>query len=143
MKYKQMLHILLSVFFYGTMLVLTLIAVNVHNARLPHVTASRLGSQEFKTEVTLEGGYTREVKRLVIGVPKELVDTDSVFVLTNREKNGMTYYYCRKVKVTYSLENEKYYAVENGISSMDTVILSGYEELTDGCEVFWVREDGR
>ena len=131
----------LSLLFYGTMLLLTLFAKNIHYARLPQVTAERLGKQRFSYAITIEG-YTTERTSSLPALPKELVDTNQVFILETKETDDFTYYYARKASVTIdkSKENADYYAIADGLDSRSMVILTGYEKLNDGEEVFLVKE---
>ena len=139
-KHRLLPLFLLLFLFYGIMFVLTFTAKDIHNARLPHVTAGPLSRQDFEYMVTPEGGMPRMVTSSLLAIPKELVDSEQVFVIYTEERNGMTYTYARKVFVTVSLENDMYYSVDGGIAFSDRIILSGYEELEDGCEVYIVKQ---
>lgn len=138
-RYRLLPLFLLSFLFYGIMLFLTVAAKDIHNARLPHVTAGSLSRQDFEHMVTPEGGMPRMVTSSLPAIPKELVDSGQVFSVYTEERNGMTYTYARRVSVTVSFENDMYYAVDGGIAFSDRIIFSGYEELEDGCEVYIVK----
>ena len=77
----------LSLLFYGAMLFLTIFAKNIHNARLPQVTAERLGKQHFSYTFTSEG-YTAKRTGSLPALPKELVDTNQVFILETHFHNS-------------------------------------------------------
>lgn len=140
LKWRLLPLILLSLCFYGGMLILTFTAKDIHNARLPKVTASRLATQKFEHSFKTEEGMMRIVTRSSMGIPKDIVDSGQVFSIYSEEKNGMRYTYAVRIPVEVSVENEEYYAVDSGITSQDMIILSGYEELEDGCEVYVVKK---
>ncbi len=130
--------ILLSVLFYGSMLVLTLIAKDVRNARLPRVTAQRLGTQKFTYSVS-NGAETRTTTALAI--PKHLVDSDQVYsllIIYNSETEE-TNCYVDKVSLTIdtSKENPDYYAVTDTSYTYTFFVTEGYEGLEDGDEVYY------
>lgn len=133
----------LSLTFYGIMLFLTLTAKDIHNARLPQVTANRLNKQSFTYTVTQEDGYTYEASKNREGIPKDVVDSGQIFIVTTITKEDMTYYYAKRTTVTIdtTLNNDTYYALDSSVSLRDMVILTGYEELEDGDEVYIVKED--
>ncbi len=132
----------LSLLFYGAMLFLTIFAKNIHNARLPQVTAERLGKQHFSYTFTSEGYTTKRTSSLP-SLPKELVDTNRIFVLETKETDDFTYYYARKASVSIdkSKENADYYAIADGLDSRAMIIVSGYEKLNDGDEIFLVKKE--
>lgn len=132
---------LLSLLFYGAMLLLTLFAKDIHNARLPQVTAERPGKQEFTYTVTIEN-YTVERTGSHTALPKDMVDSGKVFTLKSVMKDDFTYYYAEQVSVVVdtSKENTDYYAISEGLSSRDIVIMTGYENIKDGDEVYLVQE---
>lgn len=133
---------ILSLLFYGAMLLLTLFAKDIHNARLPQVTAERPGKQPFSYTATFEG-YTLERTVSYTALPKDMVDAGKVFTLKTLVQDNFTYYYAEQVSVVVdaSKENADYYAISEGLSSRDIVIMSGYETLNDGDEVYLIQEE--
>lgn len=130
--------ILLSVLFYGSILVLTFIAEDVRNSRLPKVTAQRLGTQKFTYEVTISNG-TETRTTTALAIPKHLVDSDQVYsllILYNSETEE-THCYVQKVSLTIdkSKENPDYYAVMD--SNYLLFVTEGYEGLEDSDEVYY------
>lgn len=133
---------ILSLLFYGVMLMLTLFAKDIHNARLPQVTAERPGKQPFSYTAIFEG-YTSERTGSYTALPKTMVDSGKVFTLKSVMKEDFIYYYAEQVSVVVdtSKENADYYAISEGLSSRDIVIMSGYETLRDGDEVCLIQEN--
>ncbi|MBO5176974.1 MAG: hypothetical protein J6C07_05920 [Lachnospiraceae bacterium] len=134
--------LLLSVLFYGVMLLLTLTAKDIHLARLPQVTASRLGNVSFTYLFTPENGEPRIATKQMPGIPKELYDSGQIFTVTTKVTDEMTYYYAKKIslKVDSSKENDTHYAISDSFFR-DMIILSGYENLKDGDEVNLIKEE--
>lgn len=127
--------IILSVLFYGAMLVLTFTAQHIHTARLPQVTARRLSTQSFSYSYVNPSGYTMQSTTQRYALPKELVDSGKIFTVITSEKNGASYSYVWKINVTVldGYTNKDYYAVDN--TFFDAIVLTGYEALEDGMEV--------
>ena len=134
--------LILSLLFYGGLLLLTIYAKDIHNARLPHVTAGSAEKQTFTYRVTLPDGFTAERNNSFISLPKELIDAGQVFLVKTVAENDCTYYCVHKIYVTVdeSKENADYYAIADGIESRDIVVLTGYENLQDGDEVYLIRK---
>jgi len=132
----------LSVLFYGCMLLLSVFADDIHNARLPQVTTGQPGKQDFVYTLTLEDGTTVERTRSCTALPKNLVDSDRVFTIQSVTENGFTYYYASKLSYTIdtNMQHEDYYAIAQGTFFRNSIILTGYEALNDGDEVFLVKE---
>lgn len=132
---------LLSLLFYGAMLLLTLLAKDIHNARLPQVTAERPGKQKFTYTFTSED-YTDTRTGSHTALPKDMVDSGKVFSLKSVVKDDFTYYYAELVSVLVdtSKENPDYYAISDGLDNRDMVIMTGYDTLSDGEEVFLIQK---
>lgn len=132
----------LSVLFYGSLLFLTLTARDIHNARLPKVTTGQPSTQSFTCTVLSHDGTQRTVTRSCTVLPKEMVDSGKVFYLKSETKHGLTYYYAELLPFTIdsTLEHPDYYAVSISIFYQSSVILTGYETLSEGDEVFLVKE---
>lgn len=140
---KQLLPLfLLSFAFYGSILFLTLNALDIRNARLPQVTASRLTKQEFDYIATLPSGQTIQTTSKFLAIPKELVDYGKVFAIEAVPTEDMTYYYAKEVFIAIDnkKENELYYALTDS-SFREMIVFTGYETLEDGCEVHLVKEE--
>lgn len=142
-KKPWLMLVLLSLLFYGAMLLLTVFADDIHNARLPQVTTGLPGKQNFTQLLTLEDGTTIERTRSCTALPKELVDSDQVFTVRSVTENGFTYYYAQKLSYTIdtSMNHDDYYAIAASSISRDSIILTGYENLKEGDEVFLVKEE--
>ena len=71
------------------------------------------------------------------------MDTNRIFVLETKETDDFTYYYARKASVSIdkSKENADYYAIADGLDSRAMIIVSGYEKLNDGDEIFLVKKE--
>lgn len=134
---------ILSLLFYGAMLFLTLFADDIHTARLPKVTAAQPGKQSFTYTFTTEDGTAITKTCSHDALPKALVDSCQVFTLKTVTENGRIFYYAEPLKFTVdtSLANPEYYAISTDSVLGSTVILSGYEELSAGDEVFLVKEN--
>lgn len=134
--------IVLSLLFYGAMLLLTLTAKDIHLARLPKVTASRLHNVTFSYLFTPENGEPYTVTGQMPGIPKELYDSGQIFVIVSEVTDYITCYYAKKIslKIDPSKENETYYAVSDSFFR-DMVILTGYEELEHGDEVNLLKDN--
>jgi len=136
--------LLLSVMFYGCMLFLTIAADDIHASRLPQVTASRMQKEEFTYEYRLQGNTDYVLTKTTHhnALPKAMIDSGQIFVVDTVQKNDFTYYYVRRVTVSYRTdrENPDYYAITDGISSSDLVVLTGYETLSEGDEVHIVKD---
>lgn len=140
---KQLLPLfLLSLAFYGSILFLTLNALDIRNARLPQVTASRLTKQEFDYTATLPSGQTIETNGKFLAIPKELIDYGKIFAIESVPTEDMTYYYAKEIfiQIDEKKENEMYYALADS-NFREMVVFTGYETLEDGCEVHLVKED--
>ena len=146
MKFKKekqvFLLCLLSAIFYGSMLFLTLNAWDIRCARLPQVTASRLKKEEFSYIETLQSGQEYKTTRKFLAIPKELVEYGEFFAIDTVHKDDFTYYFARKVSIAIDKEreNETSYALLER-DYRETIILTGYEGLEDGCEVYIVKEE--
>ena len=127
---------LLSVLFYGVMGFLTLKSPDIHYARLPHVTTEQLTKQEF-TYVLPEYPDT-ERTRSILAIPKEMYESGKVFKVETKTEYGFTYYYAKQVwpELDRDKQNETYYAIKQGLYGSEQMIVTGYEELYDGMEVF-------
>lgn len=136
--------VVLSLLFYGVMLLLTLTAKDIHNARLPQVTAGRPEKQFFSYTDTMEGNA---IERTIscTALPKDMVDSGKIFILQTITKGDFTYYYAQQCFVTIDTEKQHtdYYAISNGIDSWDTIILTGYENLQNDDEVFLIKENSK
>ena len=135
--------VLLSLLFYGGMLLLTGFADDIHYARLPQVTTGQPDKQNFTQTLTLKDGTTMERTRSCTALPKELVDSGRVFTVRSVTENGFTYYYVRKLSCTIdtNLQHDDYYAIAGSSVFRDSIILTSYEDLKDGDEVFLVKEE--
>lgn len=132
----------LSVLFYGFLLFLTLIAKDVHVARLPKVTTGQPETRGFTCTFLLPDGTMQTLTRFCLALPKEMVDADKVFYLKSETEHGFTYYYAEPLSFTIddTLEHPDYYAVSFPLYYYGSVILTGYEELSAEDEVFLVKE---
>lgn len=132
---------ILSLLFYGTMLLLTLFAKDIHNTRLPQITAERPGKQKFTYSFTFED-YTTTRTGSYTALPKAMVDSGQVFTLKSVVEDDFTYYYAEQVSVIIdeTKSNPDYYAISEGLDSRDIVIMTGYETLSDGNEVCLIQE---
>lgn len=132
---------LLSLLFYGGMLLLSVFADDIHYARLPQVTAGVPKKQHFSYTSTYDG-HTINHTGSYIALPKDMVDSGKVFVIKTVVEENFTYYYAEKVSVTVDTgkENTDYYALSGGLDSRDIVIMSGYETLSDGDEVYLIQK---
>lgn len=137
--------VLLSVFFYGVMVILTLLAKDIHDARLPQVTAGRLTKQSFSYTVTLEDGSTAERTGKSTAIPKELVDSGKIFTIRTVTENDITFYYAVQVSVSIdsTKNNDDYYAITTPGLQNEMFILTGYEELENGDEVFLAKSEAK
>lgn len=133
--------VVLSLLFYGIMLFLSVSAKNIHYARLPQVTASSIQKQSFTYSYTTDYGTIQQTK-LCAALPKDMVDSGQVFIITTDSRDDFIYYYAQRVSVVIDAEKENadYYAIASGIAGRDLVILSGYEDLEDGDEVYLQKE---
>lgn len=134
---------LLSLLFYGAMLLLTVFADDIHNARLPKVTAAQPEKQKFSYTLTTEDGETITKTRSCNALPKEMVDSGKVFTLKTVTENGKTFYYAEPLKfiVDTTLSHPDYYAISTGSIFGSTIILTGYEALSAGMEVFLIKDE--
>lgn len=134
---------LLSLLFYGAMLLLTVFADDIHNARLPKVTAAQPEKQKFTYTVTTGDGETITKTRSCDALPKEMVDSGKVFTLRSETENGVIFYYAEPLKFTVdtTLNHPDYYAISTGSVFGTTVILTGYEALSAGEEVFLIKDE--
>lgn len=142
-KKPWLMLLLLSLLFYGAMLLLTVTARDVHVARLPEVTAERPAKQRFTYEITGEYG-TMERTSSFTALPKEMVDSGKVFQLQSVTEQDFTYYYARQLTVAIdkSKENADFYALSDDLSFFGTtIIMTGYENLKDGDEVHLIKEE--
>lgn len=118
----------LTLLFFIGMTVLTFTARDIHNSRLPHVTAKRLTRELFGD------GFTRK-----LALPKELTEGDGVFIITSRIINGEKRDIARRVVLTTGQEDEEFYEVTGGIMGNELVIIESDRGLRDGDEVFVVK----
>ena len=146
MKFKKekqvILLCILSIIFYGSLLFLTLNAWDIRCARLPQVTASRLKKEEFRYVEILQSGQEYETTRKFLAIPKEVVEYGQFFAIDTVHKDDLTYYFAREVSIAIDMEreNENSYALVER-DYRETIILTGYEGLEDGCEVHIVKEE--
>ncbi len=146
MKFKKekkvILLCLISIIFYGGILFLTLNAWDIRCAKLPQVTASRLKKEEFPYTEILQDGQEYETTRKFLAIPKEVVQYGQFFAIDTVHKDDLTYYYAREVSIAIDTarENENSYALLES-DYRETIILTGYEGLEDGCEVHIVKEE--
>lgn len=136
MKWREKT-IIVSVLFYAVMLFLTLIARPVHNVALPKVTIGRLEGQRFQRNETNDQTDTVAIGDFAIGIPKNLYENGSVYILSKEIMNGEERDIAREVKnMEIGRFNENYYEIIKGISGLDLVILTGGEFIEDGQEVY-------
>lgn len=126
---------IISILFYGVMLVLTLSAVQIHKARLPQVKAEKLSYEVIQYQRVLPSGQLYDDEKKVLALPKQLYDDDRVFVIQRMEKNGLERSYAVLVKPVTGISDDTFYEVKSGIGRNDYVIVEGYENLTDRQEV--------
>ena len=128
--------LLLTALFYAGMILLTVFAEDIHNARLPQVAAARMIQQIFTYERVSENGFVIEADKKALAIPKEIVQESCVFVIRMVEEKGRTCTRVYRVSVETGLETEKYYEVRSGLHSADQIVIAGYETLSDGEEVY-------
>ena len=146
-KEKRSLPALLSLsfLFYGSMLLLSVFADDIHYARLPQVTASHPTKQQFyHSYVNDEGHFVYQNVNLP-ALPKDMVDSGQIFLLEAVSENNFTYYYVTKLSVLTdaSYENTDYYAIINELNRSDLIVTEGYENLKDNDEVALIKKEKR
>lgn len=135
MRVKKLPMLLTIIFFIG-MIFLTLTSRRIYVAFLPHVSARRLRYELFTVEEETERGHAIYDKK-ALGLPKAIYERGAIYKLSTIYKNGEQRYIASKINnVQVGVKNDKSYEVITGITTMDMVIVEGYEGLEDGYEVY-------
>ena len=77
-----------------------------------------------------------------IGIPKELYDNHEIYILSSEMINGEIRTVVRNVteKVEIGRSNEDSYEILKGLYGMNKIIIDGFENIQDGCEVYVINE---
>lgn len=120
------------------MLILTISARSIHNSQIPNVTVKRLTQDDFAINSTLTSGeeVTAHQKRLAI--PKSIIDSGEVYIITRIYINGEERNAARLVSPQIGTSNEESYEVTGGIDRRDLIIIESNKKIKDGDEVFIV-----
>lgn len=123
----------ITVVFFATMLLLSLTAKKLYQSSLPKVQVATLEYENFEEEGTTDGGQFFD---FAFGLPKDLYNGGTVYVISNETINGEIRTIARTVVgLKLGRENEDYYEVLEGISYGAQVIIRGGEIIQDGDEV--------
>lgn len=131
---KKKLLLFITVLFYTGMLVMTFAARGLHEAALPHV---KTASLEFEIFFDEDGNFSSG-----IALSKELYHGGELYRVEQEVINGEIRTVARRAEgLELGLENTEYYEVKRGLGFDDYIIISGLEEITDGCEIYVEQEE--
>lgn len=131
--------------FYITMLAFTVSARKIHVASLPRVKVTDVKFEIFEVEEYEDesgSGNTNRDYDMEIGIPKELYDNYEIYILSSEMINGEIRTVVRNVteKVEIGRSNEVSYEILKGLYGMNKIIIDGFENIQDGCEVYVINE---
>ena len=132
MKIKIISLVCVTLLFFALMAALSLTARDVHQSRLPHVTAARLTRESFS-----QGPGSVRYRQTAI--PKELYHSGDIYIITSRSVNGESRDFAKKVDIEIGLEIDGFYEVTHGLLGHDYVIFSTDRPLDDGDEVLVIQ----
>lgn len=128
---KKWIVLIASVLFYAFMLVLTFTARGLHEASLPWVKVTTIGTHTF-TDENGEQVYS-------IALPKDIYDSRTIYQVTTDIVNGewrQVAHLLNPDQVQVGLSDYGYYEILKGLYYYNLIITDGLEGLTDGCEVY-------
>lgn len=126
--------IIVTVFFFAGMLLLTFFAEKIHEGTLPEVTAARPEQRMFPYEYADENGEPRTGSIQKIAVPKSMFE-DGVYAVYSAEKNGTKRDFVRLAPVQTGEERDGYVEIVSGIIFSDRIVTESTGALFDGAEV--------
>lgn len=126
--------IIITVFFFSAMLLLSIFAEQIHNAGLPKVTVSRPETYTFEESGTDQNGETYTFYTEKTALSKGRLE-NGVYVLYSAEKNGTKRSFVRLVQVVTGAEKDGYYEIVSGINYGEKIVTYSTEMLYDGAEV--------
>jgi hypothetical protein len=135
---KKIINAVITLFFFFLMLILSILARDIHNSQIPNVTVKRLTQENFTINSTLRSGEEVTTHQKRLSIPKSIIDSGEVYVITRIYINGEERDAARLVFPQIGAENEKFYVVTSGIDRRDLVIFDSNNKLKDGDEVFIV-----
>lgn len=133
---RKILNAIFTFVFFSLMLILTVLARDIHNSRIPNVTAKRLTQEDFEFKSIFINGEEIISQHKRLAIPKNIVDRDEVYVIRRIYINGEERDAARLVFPQIGTENEEFYEVTGGIDRRDIVIYESNKKLKDGDEVY-------
>ena len=120
-------------------------ARKIHVASLPRVKVTDVKFEIFEVEEYADesgSGNTNRDYDMEIGIPKELYDNHEIYILSSEMINGEIRTVVRNVteKVEIGRSNEDSYEILKGLYGMNKIIIDGFENIQDGCEVYVINE---
>ncbi len=131
MRKRNRFWLMVSVLFFGSMLLLTFTARQIHNLQLPQVQVGYLEQKLFPIAL---GDAKEQGLRSGLALAKELTEKP-VYVIYEAEKNREMRTFVRQVQPITGVEREGYLEVLDGIGYRDRVVLRSSIDLWDGAEV--------
>lgn len=125
--------------FYLGMLGLTILSRPIHNASLPKVKIARPRKEQFTFDKieTKDGSasYTRD--KSAYGIPRKIYDSGQIFVVVKEVINEEERNIARRVEgIEIGLSNDTSYEITEGLLTLKSLIVTGYEGIEDGDEVY-------
>lgn len=133
---KKVINSVITLFFFILMLILTISARNIHNSQIPNVTVKRLTQEDFAINSILKSGEEVTTYQKRLAIPKNIIGSGEVYVITRIYVNGEERDAARLVLPQIGAENEGFYEVTGGIDRRDLIIYDSNKKLNDGDEVF-------
>ncbi len=128
---------LITVLFFCIMLLLTLSARSIHNAKLPKVKTGYLTYERFSHDEKKQYKDSNLQNEFTVGLPKELYNNHSIYKISIETVNGEERSIARRItELVLGSENEGYYEVVEGITVLDQIIFESNKILQDGDEVY-------
>lgn len=133
---KKVINAVFTIIFFLIMLILTISARDIHNSQIPNVTVKRLTQEDFAFISILKNGEEVTTREKRLAIPKSIIDSGEVYVITRTIINGEERDAARLVFPQIGVENEEFYEVIAGVDRRDLVIFDSNKKLKDGDEVF-------
>lgn len=130
---KKRIMLMITVWFYGAMLILSCFAREIHNSFLVHVKTQVLPVKMF----LFYEDETREnvVKNKCYAIKTELVQQKEYYIISDEERYGETRRIIRSIHLELGEEIDGYYPVVGGDYNGENLVVASDGMLCDGLEV--------
>lgn len=133
---KKIASVLLTILFFGAMVILSFSARVIHNRMIPNVTTFRLPYVKFEIPHYMQNGQLSFIEESYLpAIPKSLYEQGEVYYIDYQIINGEERTVARAATLIIGIENDEYYEVTDiGIQRV-LFIKTSDKPLHDGIEV--------